>query len=629
METSLREVILSEGTDLYREIRTGRADWERIGRTDGPGTDAKASPQGLPRTGQASSPLHAYYPFLFHTCFQDVPRETVRELSRADRLYAEHLLSYDRMLDRHRSVETAELFLAQQEHVQSLKLLHTLFAVGHPFWDYFTDCYFETWRSVREERLWHSHRIGPFPIRRFCALAKGKTAVLRPFSMALAFLARRTRDLARLSASLDLHHIALVCIDDLEDWRQDFRNFNFTYLLTRLVHRVGLAETLRSGHPVPTERIGRLLYATGLAEKQLRLAEIFFQKSNETVGSLPLPLWKQFNDGFRRRCRALRHDLAEIRRREQGRARVRASGTVAETIVHRKSFRKAVVQQIRSGISFLAERQAKDGIFPLAVSPHIYLCPSRPAGASRAATTLILTSLEALEPVDSSVHALIRSASCALSRMDDKVTHPGRPRALEDAFQPIPSDPLALSRIERSFAPGHGPLPDGLFWANFLYHCSGRSFRVPRLKAFAADCILRQHYTPWSHGTAFGPVPPPWTRYACKPLLPLLLLCRALRTQVPRKRLEDYLVGRGQPRESWNSSTEIALTLLCLRLTDGSRRALSRAVRKLSESQEPDGSWAPNAVFREGTAYYGGRELTTAWCIEALYRCHSRGVQGS
>lgn len=629
MEASLHEVILREGSGLYRDICRGRAEWERIRRTNDAGTDAKASPQDLRRTGQASSPLHAYYPFLFHTCFREVPREDVRALARADRLYAEHLLSYDRILDQHRSVETAALFLAQQEHMKSLKHLHALFAVGHPFWGYFSDCFFETWRSVREERLWHSYRIGPFPVRRFCELAKGKTALLRPFSMALAFLARRTRDLARLSASLDLHHIGLVCIDDLEDWRQDFRNSNFTYLLTRLIHRAGLAETLRAGHPVSTERIGRLLYATGLAEKQLRLAEIFFQRSNETVGPLPLPLWKQFNDGFRRRCRALRHDLAEIRRREQGRVRLRASGAVAETIVHRNPFREAAVQQIRCGIRFLADRQAGDGTFSLAASPHAYLCPSKPASASRAATALILTSLEAIQAVDPSVQVLIRSASAALSAMNDQVMHPGLPRGLEDAFQPMPSDPDALSRIERSFAPCYGPLPDGLFWANYLYHCSRHSSRAPRLNAFAADCIARKYYTPWSHGTAFGPVPSPWTRYACKPLLPLLLLCRALGTQLAAKPLEDALVGPGRPREPWKNSTEIALTLLCLRLTGGGSRTLSRAVRKLSESQEPDGSWAPNAVFREGTEYYGGTELTTAWCIEALYRYHSRGVQGS
>ena len=624
VESSLHHAILTEGAQLYRDIRECRAQW----REDLDGNKATATSTGGPQPSSCSkrlsSPLHAYYPFLFHTFFQDLPVETVRELARADRFYTGHLLSYDRILDQGLSTDTTQLFLAQLEHMQSLKRLYAFFPAGHAFWEYFYDCYSKTWRSVREERLCHAYRLGAFSMSRFCDLARGKTALLRPFSMALAFLSDRTEDLPRLSDSLDQHHIALVLIDDLEDWRQDYQNRNFTYLLTRLIRKAGLTDPILSGHPVSATRVGQLLYATGLMEKQLRLAEIFFQKSNDTVGPLPLPLWKNFNNGFRNRCRALRHDLAEIRRREEGRARMRESLKRTISIVPPRALLDAWRVQIESGVKFLACSQTRAGGFPLSRSPHGYMCPSEYVAPSRFVTTLILRSLQPVEPLASSVSPLLLSASGWLRDMPGTSPDPGLPVTLERAFAPIPSDRDHLSQLDRSFAPAYGPLADGLFWANFLCTCSEKSLFPPRVGAYVTDCILRKDYTPWTFGVAFGPVPSPWTRYACRPLLPLLLFCRALGKNLPREPFQDYLLEPYRTTGSWNHTTDIALTLLCLLLTAYDGPELVPAITKLAESQEPDGSWAPNAVFQEGTGYYGSRELTTAWCLEAVYRHHKR-----
>jgi hypothetical protein len=201
------------------------------------------------------------------------------------------------------------------------------------------------------------------------------------------------------------------------------------------------------------------------------------------------------------------------------------------------------------------------------------------------------------------------------------------PATLERAFAPIPPDRESLSRLDRSFTPAYGPLSDGLFWANFLYTCSQTSYLPPRLGACVTDCLLRKDYTPWSFGVAFGPVASPWTRYACRPLLPLLLFCQALGKDLPREALQAYILEPYRSTGSWNHITETALALLCLLLTGYDGPEIVPAITKLTESQEPDGSWAPNAVFKEGAGYYGSRELTTAWCLEALCRFHTRVVR--
>jgi len=102
------------------------------------------------------------------------------------------------------------------------------------------------------------------------------------------------------------------------------------------------------------------------------------------------------------------------------------------------------------------------------------------------------------------------------------------------------------------------------------------------------------------------------------------LFCQALGKNLPREAVHGYLLEPYRTTGSWINTTEIALILLCLLLTAYDGPELVPAITKLTESQEPDGSWAPNAVFQEGADYYGSRELTTAWCLETLCRYHKR-----
>jgi hypothetical protein len=440
--------------------------------------------------------------------------------------------------------------------------------------------------------------------------------------LALAFLSKRTEELKRLSTSLDHHHIALILIDDLEDWRQDFQASNFTFLLTRLVQKTGLTEEIRCGSSIASERIGRLLYATGLMEDQLRLAEAFFQKASATVGPLPLPLWKRFNSEFRSRCRALRHDLAEIRRREERRVQTRRTLRRGLVLPDGETSSHPVERMLRAGLSYLVTTQAPEGSFPLSASPHSYMHPSTSLAASRFVTTLIIRSLESIIDLDLSVNQALHRASNWLDYVQTTSLPPGIPKTLEEAISLMPSNRDELLDLDRSFAPSHGPMSDGLFWANLLYVCSQKSLIPARITAFVDDCLLRGYYTPWSHGVCFGPVDSPWTRGVCRPLLPLLLFSQALSTRLPRTALRDYLLEPYRATRSWKNTTETSLTLLCLLLIGYDGPELAPAIEKLEESQELDGSWAPNAIYGEGNVLYGSRELTTAWCLEVLFQYH-------
>jgi hypothetical protein len=248
--------------------------------------------------------------------------------------------------------------------------------------------------------------------------------------------------------------------------------------------------------------------------------------------------------------------------------------------------------------------------------------PSKPLAVSRFVTTLIIRSLDPIKDLDPTVNHLLHRASSWLDKVRSTALPPAAPKALEEAFSLMLFSRDELLELDRSFAPTHGPMLDGLLWANLLYICSQKSFVPARIKAFVDDCILRGCYTPWSHGVCFGPVDSPWTRNVCRPLLPLLLFSKALAKKLPRMALQDYLLAPYRATKSWKNTTETSLTLLCLLLTGYNGPEIAPAIQKLEESQELDGSWAPNAIYREGNALYGSRELTTAWCLEVLFHYH-------
>jgi hypothetical protein len=308
----LRRVIHEQGGSVEEEVRACMDRWKRsISGVRGP----RAATGPARPSGHSPASLHTCYPFLFHGAFPEVAWKTVRELAVADRMYTEHLLGYDRALDRPDSPYPGSLFVAQLEQSRSLRHLARNLPPGSPFWDFFRDCHQTTWASVQEEWLWQLHRLGPVSLTRFLGLAKGKTSLLKPCTAALAFLAQRDREHAWISRVLDEHHAGLVLLDDLEDWKEDFLRGNYTFLLARVIRRGGLRENILWGETVPLRRVASLLYGTGEAERQLRWAEGCFRKALQTPSGTCVPLWKALNLRFLVRCRNTRHGIQKHRKR--------------------------------------------------------------------------------------------------------------------------------------------------------------------------------------------------------------------------------------------------------------------------------------------------------------------------
>ena len=304
-EATLSRLIREEGTAVERSVSAELALWRHtlaaaLGRSGRP-----PLPTSRPRAGS----LHTFHPFLFHDAFPEVPRQAVHALAVADRLLTEQLLFYDRTLDRPAEAYPGILFLAQLAHASALRRLYRLLPPGSPFWRAYFRCHRVAWRNVEQEWLLQSHGLGCDSMTRCLSLARGKTALLKTCTLALAFLAGREQEQAWISRALDHHHAGLVLLDDLEDWKEDFLRGNHSFLLTRVLHRAGLREEVEQRAPVSLDRLARCLYGRGEAAGQLRRAEAFFLRAMNTPEPRPLPLWKALNQRYVERCRTARQAI--------------------------------------------------------------------------------------------------------------------------------------------------------------------------------------------------------------------------------------------------------------------------------------------------------------------------------
>ena len=607
-ETSLRLL-----DDEAKRVARGMASFrnERVDRLCGPFTPLRdpitSREHGEPSQNNGNigfSPFY-YYPFLFVSAFPSVPVEDLRTLALANRILLEAILLSDKKIDETRPWVPADFYLVDSYFHKALEMLIPLFPLEHEFWQKTQGWFLQHGRAIIKEQLRHRHRLCPYTQEEFFEVSTGKVALIKTNLLAMALLSDTSDVLAPLMESQDRFLAGFQCFDDLRDWKEDLRHGNFTFLLTRVLFTGGLHANVRRGDPVPPGEVGQVLYHRGIAEEQLRLAEQYFEQALNSVQKIHVPNWAETVMGFLRHCRTMRHDLAEIRRR-----------TTKETGP------KTVATRLAEALDFIVCSAPSLGGFPLAQSEYPYMNPSTPLASSRFATFFLRLALAPLQNMDSRLPALLLGASEWLTPSRRIPANPSLPVAMEESFLPIPTDRGALLELDQDLD-GTLPLrPHGLFWANLLLTGSREDVRLPKLKSLVETSIRQSDYGPWIHSPSSDSPNSSSHRAACHPLLALLLFCHSSGPDLPRKPLHDYLLRRNRKTGTWNNPTETALTLLCLLSSGYQGPELSAAVEKLIRSQEPDGSWPPNSLYEQANLFYGSRELTTAWCLLALFLYH-------
>jgi len=341
MIAEIKNLIQKEGVGVYQEARELEEEFKRVMLTPEKRLPFSSGNGAANKVRKMS--FHSYFVLLFRTAVPGVPLEQVRRLCYLDRIYTEYLPSYDRIIDQSDWFNPLQLFLAHLKQFNGLRGLYHFFPPGHPFWSTFRQCYLDTWKAVIKERLHHSHRIYSYPLSEFKMISKGKLALYKVFTLALAHLSENMELVDTLSRSLDQYHLGIYFLDDLQDWRDDFASCNFTYPLTRLILENGLEEAVLRGEKLPLWKIGMLLYRTGIAAEQIQHAEKCFKKATELVKGYDLSLWAHINQKCILQCRFMYKDIKtltaneyakDLKQNKGGQAVVSQSGIRTRVMLH-------------------------------------------------------------------------------------------------------------------------------------------------------------------------------------------------------------------------------------------------------------------------------------------------------
>ena len=246
------------------------------------------------------------YPFLFREEFPSVDDTAITTLAVAGVFYLNHLCLVDDVVDSPDAPQIYKLFLSPLLHEEALKRLGTLFAGDSPFWTELSSYHREFAAAMLQEQARHTGKVTAFRDGEAFSIAKGKSALSKMTTTALALLAGRPETIRTLSASQDCFNAARQMYDDVKDWRADYLDRRYSSLLTAALVELG-------GGDSGLHAVSAQLHYGGHIDKSLTQAAAWCDEALESVSDLRVPGWVRLVHSLQAQVVRLRDDLARIR----------------------------------------------------------------------------------------------------------------------------------------------------------------------------------------------------------------------------------------------------------------------------------------------------------------------------
>ena len=255
--------------------------------------------------------IYLHFPFCFREAFATVALEDVRTIALSGILWMSYMRAQDDAIDRTGETPNPNfLFLRDLYLRESLHLLYRLFPHSSPFWKFYSTYFDEYARSVLYEKANHSSIDSTFDDGEFHSIAKGKAAMAKYPVAALAVMSGQEEKLPPLTESLDCYHVGYQYWDDLVDWKEDLSSSKYTLLLTRALEHI--APGMRTVPGQLRERIGRVVYYSGLAEEHLDRSFKWSERAYELSITAGCSVWGAHIKSLQKQTVALAADLRAI-----------------------------------------------------------------------------------------------------------------------------------------------------------------------------------------------------------------------------------------------------------------------------------------------------------------------------
>jgi len=236
---------------------------------------------------------HVLYANLVHyllPLYPGIKIEEARKLSLSGYLYFRFLLLIDSYIDTTTAVEKnadnralLKLAVAFEFHEESIKGLSQLLGNNNKFWTYFQKVKNQYYHTVLLEKTLSKTRP-PFTEETFLSLAAGKSAICNATIYALESLGQTDIHTNVLLECLRHIHIGLQYQDDIDDFKKDINEQQWTYP-QHLVHVYIRENNITLSD---TTQLHKYLYISGIASSLMDKAVYHLEKSIEITKSLQL-----------------------------------------------------------------------------------------------------------------------------------------------------------------------------------------------------------------------------------------------------------------------------------------------------------------------------------------------------
>jgi hypothetical protein len=230
-----------------------------------------------------------YFPFAVAPDFPVVSTAQIRKLAFAWAALDLHVLLLDYVINRPVTAPAAVKLALPHLMLHVHRLLSELFPPNAPFWREMERCRGLMSRSMLDECQMYGGMARPFPLDEFKRIACGKMALARLNYISLAMLNGTPEHIPTLNQCWDAIGLAVIIYDDVLDWREDYENANYTYLLSQVLFSSPFRVEVEAGQlPEPAE-VGATLFCTDLVESLYMLAAKELKLAAEQARGIDCP----------------------------------------------------------------------------------------------------------------------------------------------------------------------------------------------------------------------------------------------------------------------------------------------------------------------------------------------------
>jgi hypothetical protein len=190
-------------------------------------------PKSLP-VGQPDFWL--FLPFATVRDFPGCAPQRVRQLAIASVCMIVYNLLFDTVVDDPGKPDITTQVLAEAALAKLHEQLYALFPPLSPFWNYYRPLYHRFLSAMIEERTAHKGRPQPYTYADYIRLSQEKMTMVLLNPLGLAVLGDSLESIPVLLAAWHELNVAVVMLDDIKDWEEDYHEANFTYLLTQALN---------------------------------------------------------------------------------------------------------------------------------------------------------------------------------------------------------------------------------------------------------------------------------------------------------------------------------------------------------------------------------------------------------